>query len=270
MATFAEQAADLVVRTGNTASFESKFWWHNGVKAAKTPGSFYARAADYPEGLEEPWHSEERFDNEPGYVAAQLNIAVILQRSQPFREIKDATGKTTGIEWLTQWSKGDKILTELLCLIEGYDQPVVWSMKGMTAKAVVGRGGILQTYRDGLLKTACKLARRALPQWSFWLPIASKRTADGKVAYEDTGFSSFITPPALVLPDNAIDVLFGRQSLITRGEDALNMYPAWEQFKRLPGNIFEGETTVEMVPALPAPHRNVPQMITDASLDDVF
>lgn len=267
MGTFAEQAADLVIHTTKTASFDPpKFWWHNGDRKAKTPGTFYARAADYPEGLGAPWAAEDRFDNEQGFAAAELKIAVLLQRSQPFREVKDDTGKTTGVEWLTQWAKGDKILTELLCLVEGYEQPVVWSMKGMTAKAVVGRGGILWAYRDGLLKTACKLARRALPQWSFWLPIASKRTTDGKIAYEDTGFSSFITPPALHFPDNAIDTLFGGQALIDRGEDALALYPDWAEFRRLPGNTVEADAVVETVPALPAARRNVPQPITDADL----
>lgn len=265
---FADMITGLTVRTNKVVSFEPpKIWYHNGVRQAKTPGSFYTKLAEVPAGLGAPWASDDRFEGEQGYSTTALKIAVLAHRSQPFRKYKDADGRER-IEYMPRWEKGMSIHTELLCLIEGHAEPVVWSMKGLTGAAVTGKGGILQSYRNGLLKEACRMAGQALPEWAFWLPIASKRTSDGKIAYEDTGFGSFITPPALHLPAQPLEALFGGQELIDRGEAALAQYPTWESFKRLPQNTTEGEFTVEAVPALP-PGRNVPQPVTEAD-DDLF
>lgn len=261
MSTFTEQMQSITIHTDKVITFEpARIWWHNGVKQAKTGGSFYARANDFPAGLIAPWAPEERFDGEAGFTTTMLKVAVLAQRSQAFRKFKDADGKDQ-IEYMPRWEKGLSIHTELLCLIEGHDEAVVWSMKGLTGAAVTGRGGILQTYRNGILKEAARLARQALPEWAFWLPIATKRSGE-KIAYEDTGFGSFVTPPALFLPENPIDTLFVGADILDRGADILNDYPDWETTRRLPKNTIEGE----YAPALPAP-KNTPIPIDDT---DVF
>ncbi|MFK5283768.1 hypothetical protein ACI3PL_29750, partial [Lacticaseibacillus paracasei] len=65
---------------------------------------------------------------------------------------------------------------------------------------------IVKSYRDGLLKQASRVAKRGLPLWTFWLPIANRRTADGKPAYTEAtdasgkSYGSIVTPPTLYLP----------------------------------------------------------------------
>lgn len=265
MTSFAEQVTALALPTDvQTITFEPpKIWWHNGIKQAKTAGSFYTRASEFANGLAEPWIPEERFDGEAGFATTSLRLAILAYRSQPMRKYKDAEGKDQ-TEWKLRYEKGDTIYTELLCMIEGYDGPVVWAMKGLTGQAVTGKNGILQSYINGLLKEASRVAKRGMPLWSFWLPIASKQTA-GKTAYEDTGFGSFVTPPALFLPENAIDVLFVQPEGIAKGADILNEYTEWSKTKRLPQNVIEAE--VVEVRALPAPNRNVPQPI---EADDTY
>lgn len=262
--TFAAQMQGITISNAKVVEFAPpKMWWHNGVKQAKTPGTFYTRASEFPNGL--PWTPEQRFDNEDGYVTETAKIAILAVRQQAFRKDKD--DPQAKVEWLMRWEQGASIYTELLCLLEGHDGPVVWACKGLTGKAVTGKGGILQTYQNGLLKEAARVAGKALPLWTFWLPIASKRTADGKVAYEDTGYGSLVTPPALHLPTNAMDALFVGADVMRLGDSVIGQYPSWEQHKRLPAEVVEGE--VVHAPALPAPHanRNIP--ISIDSVDEL-
>lgn len=263
MTSFADQITDLAIPETKLVTFEPpRFWYHNGVKQAKTAGSFYTRASEFAGGLSAPWAPEERFDGESGFSTSALRIAVLAFRSQPFKKWKDEEGKDQ-TEFAFKYEKGMTILTEILCMIEGYDGAAVWSMKGLTGQAVTGRGaGLLPAYTNGLLKEASRIARRGLPLWSFWLPIASKRVGE-KVAYEDTGYGSFITPPALFLPANAMDELFVGPDALQRGADLLKEYPEWDTTKRMPGGVVTAEFTVEETKALPPPSRNVPQLVGD-------
>ena len=271
MGTFADQIAALAIPETKLVEFQPpRIWWHNGVKQAKTPGNFYTKAAEFPEALVAPWVPDDRFEGEEGYTTHTLRIAVLAVRSQPFKKFKDNDGKDR-VEYGTRWEPGMSIHTELLCLIEGSDAPVVWSMKGLTGKAVTGKGGILQTYQSGLLKEASRQAKRGLPLWSFWLPIASKKHGD-KIAYEDTGFGSFVTPPALYLPENPIDALFVGGEVLQRGADALNEYASWQDTKRLPEGVVEGEIVEDAphpadIKQIAAP-RNVPQPVSDADFSE--
>jgi hypothetical protein len=262
MTSFADQITDLAIPDSTpTFAFEPpKIWWHNGVKQAKTAGSFYTRASEFANGLSAPWATEERFEGEQGYSTSALKIAVLAVRSQAMRKYKDAEGRDQ-VEWLMRWEQGASVYTELLCMMEGYDGPVVLAVKGLTGKAITGKGGILQNYQNGLLKEAARVAKRSLPLWSFWLPISSKQS-NGKTTYEDTGFGSFVTPPALHLPDAPMDALFVGPELIARGAEILNDMIDWPAFKRLPQNVVEGE--VVNAPQLPAPKNPV------VSIDDTY
>lgn len=262
MATFSEQITDLAIPETKPVTFEPpRFWYHNGVKQAKTPGSFYTRASEFAGGLASPWSPEERFDGEAGFSTTALRIAVLAFRSQPFRKWKDAEGKDQ-TEFALRYEKGMTVLTEILCMIEGYDDVCVWSMKGLTGQAVTGKGsGIIPAYVNGLLKEASRIAKKPLPLWSFWLPIASKKVGD-KIAYEDTGYGSFITPPAAFYPANAMDTLFVGPELLSRGDALLREHAEWADFRRMPNGVVNASYTVEEPKQLPA-GRNVPQLIGD-------
>ncbi len=261
MSSFSEQVTDLaVIDNMPTVAFEPpRMWWHNGIKQAKTSGSFYTRASEFPNGLPTPWASDDRFEGEQGYSTSALKVAVLAKRTQAF--VKPAE-QGQPVEWLTKWRAGASVYTELLCLIEGYDGPVVWAAKGLTGKSV---SEILRSYENGLLKEASRVAKRALPLWAFWLPISSKRLADGKPAYEDTGYGSWVTPPALVLPEQAMDALYVGNDLIATGSDIWNEHASWSKFQRLPENTVEGEVVQPL--QIAAPGRNVPQLV---EADDTY
>lgn len=262
MTSFADQITALAIPDTKTVTFEPpRLWWHNGVKQAKTGGSFYTRASEFPAGLTDPWTPEERFEGEQGFATLKLNIAVLAYRSQPFRKYQDAAGKDR-VEYGLKWEKGMSIHTEVLCMIPGYDGAAVWSMKGMTGQAVTGKGGIIRSYVDGMLREAGRIAKRGLPLWSFWLPIGTKLLATDKIAYEDTGFGSFVTPPALHLPANAMDVLFVGSDLLNRGAELLNEHEGWADARRMPEGTVEAEYTVSETPQIAAP-RNVPVAVDE-------
>ena len=247
--------------------------WYNGAKAARpnqadTPGDFYTRASNFPSGLGEPWKNDTRFENDNGgYSTETLKIAILAYRQQPFRDERDPVSNKVipgSRQWFTKWEKGMQLYTEVLCFVEGYDGVAVWASDGLTGKAVTGKGGIIKTYELGLLAEAERVAGgQQLPLWSFWLPISTKRTADGKIAFEDTGYGSLITPPALHLPKDALDTLFVGAELLEKGARLMRQQARWAEQKRLPANVVEG---VVVAPALPAP-RNVPVNIDSADIE---
>jgi hypothetical protein len=266
---FAEMIKGVAIpdAPGRDMDSQPRVWWHNGVRAAKTGGSFYTKQAEFVSGLDAPWKQDERFEGEVGYSTEALKIAVLAYRQQPFFQLEKQPGeKFARKQWLLQYEKGAKFYTEVLCFIEGYSDVAVWASDGLTGKAVGGKGGIMQSYEAGLLAQAEQIAGQPMPRWSFWLPIATKRTADGKVAYEDTGFGSFVTPPALHLPADAMDTLFVGPELLERGARLMKQYAKWQTTRRLPENTVEAEYTVSSAPALP-PARNVPQPVTEADLE---
>lgn len=269
MATFAEQITDIAIP--DVAPMDAveapRIWWYNGVRAAKTPGSFYTKSSEFPAGLGEPWQVDNRFEDEQGWSATTLKLAPLAVRAQPFRDPKGADGKrdrNQPRQWATRWEPGMQIYTEVLCLIDGYTGPVIFCSDGLFGKAVDGKGGILKTYQAGLLAEASRIAGRQMPLWSFWLPITSKRNGD-KIAYEDTGYGSFVVLPVLALPENPIDALFVGPDVLAKGAEILNTsFNKWSKTippHRLPGNTVEATYTVTEPAALPAP-RNVPQVIT--------
>lgn len=245
-----------------------RIWWHNGVRQAKTGGSFYTKQSEFAGGLGAPWAVDDRFEGEAGYSTAELRIAVLAYRTQPFVQHEKQPGEKFGRkEFLTAWRPGAKLYTETLCFIDGFDGVAVWCCDGLTGKAVSSKAGILKTYELGLLSDAEHIAGQPLPLWSFWLPIATKRTQDGKIAYEDTGYGSFVTPPALHLPKDALETLFIGAELLERGAQVMKQHAKWQTTRRLPENTVEAEYTVSATPALAAP-RNVPQAVTDADFSE--
>jgi len=227
------------------ADYPPRIWWYNGVKQARTPGVFFTKLDEHPGPLPAPWTNSNRYD-EAAYETPQLRVALIGQRQTPFTNETDAAGQRRR-HYVPKWQPGAQIYNEWLCFVEGLDYPCVLCSKGLTGKALAG---VLKAYRAGVLKPAERIARRNLPLWSFWMPIAGM-TDKGKPVYADTGFGSFVTPPELKLPDLAeaklTEALFVGPDLLVLGVDVRNEYDAWLKEKRVD---VEGETAANGAPAL--------------------
>lgn len=239
--------------------------WLHGVKQAKTPGVFYAKASEFADTPTAPWQADNRFDEEAGYSTAELRLAVIGWRQQWFKPGTDGSAPT----YLTQYEAGAKKNVEVLCLVEGMDDPMVLSVSGMNkAKPILD---LIRSYEDGLLKQASRIARKALPRWTFWLTVRN-REKDGKTSYIDAtdssgkSYGSVVTPPALYLPDDAMETCFVGEEVLRRGAEMHAMYREWFGAKRLPAGVIEGEIVER--PALPAP-KNVPQPVSAEELGQV-
>lgn len=213
-------------------------WWYNGVKNARTPGVFYIKADALSATPSEPWQPSARFEGEEGFETETLHLLPICYRQQPYRTVTVGTGAQQRRErqYLTEWVLGAQFHTELLCIVAGIEEPVVWSCHGMTSRALTGKGGIFAVYRTGLLKEAEKVAGKKVPPWTFWLPIATQRDAMGRVIYTDTGHGSFVTPPALALPDkplaDLLDELFAGKEWVEYGYELYRQFEDWRNERR--------------------------------------
>lgn len=229
------------------------FYWLHGAKQAKQPGCFYVKASEIGDPPAAPWQVDNRFDDEIGFSAPELRIAVIAWRSQWYTQEDQKKPKV----WLSHYEQGAKKHTDFLCFAEGIDAAMVLSADGMNKEKPLSE--IVKAYRAGLLTQASRIAKRALPLWTFWLPIANKRRADGAPdfieATDSAGkkYGSVVTPPALYLPDDAMESCFVGEDILRRGADVARSYTEWTEAKRLPPNTVEAE-----VLALP-PGKNVPQ-----------
>jgi hypothetical protein len=211
-----------------------RIWWHNGDRKARTGGTFYTKDTELADAPGKPWEQVERFEGEVGYTTGVLHVAPIAIRSQPFFSVR-AGGQETRT-WLAKWQPGAQLYSELLCYVQGIDEPVTWCAKGLAGKAL---SQILKTYQTGLLREAVKAANKPLPLWTFWLPIATKVDAGNKVVYEDTGHGSFVTPPALRFPDKPhaelIEKYFVGKEILERGAQIRQEYDGWLREKRAVG-----------------------------------
>jgi hypothetical protein len=258
-----------------------RIWWHNGAKGSKgqpgTPGDFYTKAEFFDGDLSgdgSPWKADTRFNDEPGFAAERLCFLVIHQRLQWYIDHQLTNGQKR-TEWLPKYQDGARGRTEILCIAEGIDGAVVLSVKGTTGRALNqkpskdGAGGVIPQFRKAVIDLAGRKFRRTLPLYAFWLPISTKRTAKGDIAFEDTGFGSFVTPPALALPadangDGLLDILYPGDEMVQQAAEFWRQYEAWP--RELRGNApVEGETEAPTEePA--APPRNIPQALTDDDL----
>jgi len=235
------------------------FWFFNGDKRRQEPGVFYMKDGALWDDPTPPWQAGERFPGEKGWQAEVLRIALLGYRQQAF--VSTSEDGRQSRRYLAEWEPGASFLNEILCIAEGLgDDPVVWSCKGLTGKAVLGKGGMLQQYNGGLLSVARKLARQAhgpeaarkIPLHAFWLPIASERDAQGRVIYTDTGHGSTVTLPALQLPaeitEQTIDACYVGPERLEHLAEIRADFEASGWFARRRGNVAE---TTEAVPSRP-------------------
>lgn len=239
------------------------FYWLHGVNkgGAKTPGVFYVKAAEVGDVPPAPWAEDTRFDGETGYAAPALRLSFIGWRSQWYMQEEQGKPKL----WIPGYEKGAKKHTDFLCFAEGIEAPMILSADGMNKERPLS--DILKSYRNGLLTQASRIAKRALPLWTFWLPIKNKLTADGKTHYIEAtdgsgkGYGSFVTPPTLYLPNDAMESCFVGEDILRKGADVAREYREWFDERRRGPDVIEGE----VLPALPAP-KNVPQPVSAAEL----
>lgn len=234
--------------------------WMHGNKAGKTPGAFFGKATEFSGTPAAPWIADDRFDDDPGYSTPALRLSFICWRAQWYKQ--EETGPKI---WLTDYEAGAKKQVEYIVFADGCDDPLVLTLPKFTkAKPIQD---IVQSYRDGLLKQASRLAKRPLPLWSFWVPIQGKQTKDGKPAYEEVqragaGTGAYVTYPVAAFPPDAMDTLFVGEELLHKGGDVARTYGAWVNQKRLPVGVVEGEIV----------HRNVPQLVGEGETggEDLF
>ncbi|MEN9936221.1 MAG: hypothetical protein RLZZ387_2800 [Chloroflexota bacterium] len=239
MSTFAERIATVETPVVNDAAPTTPaIWWYNGNKQAKTPGVFYVKGTALQQEPAEPWAPSARFDNETGFETSALHLAPITWRQQPYRVVEVVSNGTQRKDrrYLTDWEPGAQIHTEIVCLAAGIAEPVVWSFHGMTGRAVMGKSGIFNSYRHGLLRGAEKVAGKRLPLWTFWLPITTLRNAKGQITYTDTGHGSLVTLPMLDWPTapepELIDTLFVGEEWVAYGYEVRRQFESWRTQRR--------------------------------------
>lgn len=256
---------------GATTLEPGRLSWLHGVNAGtvKTPGVFFGKDTAFTDVPGEPWAADDRYaeKGELGYSAPELRIAFIGWRDQWFLPGQNQGDFPT---WLPTYQEGAKKLTEYLIRVAGLDDPMVLSVSGKYKAGPIA--DIVSNYKRGALTQAMHRFKRTLPLWSFWLPVANKRGADGKTIYtkaqDGSGkeYGSVVTPPALVglpQPRTAAEIL----------EDAALWQEyreaCWFDYKRLPQNAVEASYVVTATPALP-PGRNVPIPVTEGEIDRPF
>lgn len=232
--------------------------WMHGNKAGKTPGAFFGKATEFSGTPGAPWATDDRFDDDPGYSAPVLKLAFIAWRSQWYTQ--EESGPKV---WLSDYAQGARKQVEYIVFAEGCDDPLILILPKFTkAKPIQD---IVKEYRDGLLKQASRLAKRALPLWVFWVPIQGKQK-DGKAVYDEVtrtnvGTGAYVTYPMPVWGANPMETLFVGEELLRKGADVARTYGRWAEQKRLPAGIVEAEV-LQITDG-----RNVPQPITE---DDLF
>lgn len=248
-------------------------WFHGTNKSgAKTPGVFYARATAFSTPPAEPWVRDDRFEDEEGYHAERLHLAVLGDRSQWF--LADPNDPKRPPQWLSTYQEGAKKQTEYLVLVHGLEDPMVLSVSGKWKAGPIL--DIVSVYKRGLLTQASRRAKRNVPLWAFWLPIGTQ-LKDGKTHYIDAQdgngktYGSVVTPPAAFWPADPMNELYVGEEVLRQGAAVREQYADWFKARRLPAGVVEGEVIAPAYLALPSPEthsvralpsgRNVPQPI---------
>lgn len=222
-------AAAQTAAVADTNERLPRLGWRNGAKQAKTPGFFYISADDLgPDVPSNDWQEVNIYGEEIGYTATSLRLASIGHRMQAFLT-EDTGAKYPTTTWLPRWEPGAKLFTEALVLVEGLPGIWSWNIKGMTGKAVTGKGGIFDQHKR-FVKTASAAISATFSPWAFWVTIGGKTDHKGGPLYEDTGFKSFVTPPALLGHDDG-DVLAQANRLFVGKDQYAELTRQYHMFK---------------------------------------
>ncbi len=162
-----------------------KFWWSHGKKVQKimVSGRFYTSGNMFNAPPSSEWISSDLYSDE-GWETPAVRIAPLLKRSQPFTQ--DSDGNKT---WLlpSEYKKGiTKIYTEILCMMQGYPDPVILTCKGWTAARICGaKRSVFTDHKALIIDEANKTAKSPLPPYAFWMDIGGAYGKDGKPVFVD-------------------------------------------------------------------------------------
>jgi len=131
---FLDVIDDIDVPTSELVPLPNVYWFNS---QDGRPAMFFTNNDYLADPPKAPWKPSDHFND--GKAASfvdvttkPLNVTVIGLRKSPFLEIDTANGKRK--QFAAQWEPGMQLLTESLCFFEGIDEPVIWSMRGMTGK----------------------------------------------------------------------------------------------------------------------------------------
>ena len=208
--------------------------WLSTTKTNGIVGKFYARATNLPTLLP-PWEHAELFDDEDGFTADALRIVVVRSRTQAYsEETKNGVRIKT---WHPHWKANAnmRLYTEILCFVEGYDDVVVWPVKGLVGRGVTAMksDSIFAAMRE-VANEAKKTAKRDIPSFMFWTPIVQPKDKKGRVVTTDTGYGS-----AVVIPQIGFDVakvdrelcasLYVGKDMMAKAQAAFEEYRDWSK-----------------------------------------
>ena len=179
----------------------ARFNWYNAK--GKRPAMFYLKANDLMSDPAEPWERSAWFRDENAYYfnaeGLSLNLAIIGYRARPFSKAVDADGKfsrTFEVEYIP--NSGMQFYTEVICLVEGVDEPLIWAADGMTGAAITE---IVRGIHKGLLANTRRLAGRRVPLWTYWSAITAQTDNAGQIVVMKSKAGGEYTPPMLIVPE---------------------------------------------------------------------
>lgn len=216
-----EQGADNLPRV----------YYFNGVdaKTIRTNGEFYTKfdAAD-------PWKPSNRFPDEEGYSSAILYWAPIVYREQWF--IADQNTKRTN--WLAHYEPGARKYSEQIGFTRGIDGAVVLVSKGMTSRAIYGKGGVIDTFNSTIGAFARKAGKMTLPPWALFIPIVPPVDKKGNPIYTKLDQGSIVTTPVCsttytdTVTHDTIEKLYVGPELLALGDVLRKQYKPWADTRR--------------------------------------
>jgi hypothetical protein len=251
----------------------TRMYWMNGEPRDKTPGRFWmdqervanAGITEAPTGWKAINHTFRRGESADLYVAAGLRIAPIVWRQQNY--YKDGSGGVEG--WIADRKFGklasnEGIAAEILCLVQGIDQPMVLRLNS-TKASMAWMATILPAYKK--MRDAVRKSRNGapVPPWWFWLAVRSavKAEEDGKATpvYEKVN-GSVVTPPIWVAPEDTADreawkALYVGNDLANQGE-AIYLETGREWATKRIGDGYSAQPEPE--------GRNVPQPVSESDI----
>lgn len=204
--------------------------WLSTTKTTGIVGKFYAKA-EAVGTMAAPWEPVERFDDEQGYETSRLKIVPIRKRSQAYTEV--TVGGIRSKTWETHYKAGAgmRIYTELLCYVEGYDELVVWPVKGLVGRAVTAKTGSVFSDAKAVLAEAKKTATGAIPEFAFWIPI-SVPIVKGKIVTTSTGYGSDVILPQYdiaadtITRETCVDLYVGK-AMLAKASEAYKASAEW-------------------------------------------
>lgn len=204
--------------------------WNNGMKKGRfaEPGCFYGKAEQLGE-CPENWTESNLFPNEVGYQSPAIALVPIIKRTQPFTVSAD--GVTT---WYKHYErdKGMKLYTETVCLLRGYNSPVILTTKGWIAGRINGvKNSVYADHMEYVVKPANAQAEKPLPQWAFWIEFGGLYEKGNPVHVEvGTGQQKTALHDVVLYAVKGNQVLYGMKDAATE-EQIDRLYIGTELFK---------------------------------------